>query len=401
MVNTPGTIDSGYRGEIKICLINHDLREPIELRRGDRIAQLVVQRVEHAVFREVDELADSPTRSRRIRVDRWACGTEPGREGGGVASGAVRATPPAGSRRRGHARASTTSTDADRVRRGGGDLFDDAGPYDEADAPEDGVPRIDLGSVQLPVPEGAQLQVEMDPSGPVRAVHVVTPLGQVTVNAYAAPRSGGLWREVCDELAEQLRADGATVRTHTGEWGLELLAALGEVALRFVGVDGPRWMLRGVVAGPPDAGAAAPPRCYELVRGTVVVRGSQPMPVRNPLPIELPPAIAQHIAGPGGRGRRRRHASTAARLSDYGSSPTTASRSSASVGRPAAASRCRWAHRCPSSCRRRSRRPWWPRSAALAAHQRQAVGMLAVIDVHRDDPRQAPVIRLRLLSRCG
>jgi len=59
VVNTPGTIDSGYRGEIRICLINHDLREPIELRRGDRIAQLVVQRVEHAVFREVSELTDS------------------------------------------------------------------------------------------------------------------------------------------------------------------------------------------------------------------------------------------------------------------------------------------------------------------------------------------------------
>ncbi len=59
VVNTPGTIDSGYRGEIRICLVNHDLREPIELRRGDRIAQLVVQRVEHAVFREVDDLGDS------------------------------------------------------------------------------------------------------------------------------------------------------------------------------------------------------------------------------------------------------------------------------------------------------------------------------------------------------
>lgn len=59
VVNTPGTIDSGYRGEIRICLINHDLRQPIELRRGDRIAQLVVQRVEHAVFREVDELDDT------------------------------------------------------------------------------------------------------------------------------------------------------------------------------------------------------------------------------------------------------------------------------------------------------------------------------------------------------
>jgi dUTP pyrophosphatase len=59
VVNTPGTIDAGYRGEIRICLVNHDPREPIELRRGDRVAQLVVQRVEHAVFREVDELADS------------------------------------------------------------------------------------------------------------------------------------------------------------------------------------------------------------------------------------------------------------------------------------------------------------------------------------------------------
>ena len=59
VVNTPGTIDSGYRGEIKICLINHDLREPVVLHRGDRVAQLVVQRVEHAVFREVTQLADS------------------------------------------------------------------------------------------------------------------------------------------------------------------------------------------------------------------------------------------------------------------------------------------------------------------------------------------------------
>jgi dUTP pyrophosphatase len=59
VVNTPGTIDSGYRGEIRVCLVNHDLREPVELRRGDRIAQLVVQRVEHAVFREVAALADS------------------------------------------------------------------------------------------------------------------------------------------------------------------------------------------------------------------------------------------------------------------------------------------------------------------------------------------------------
>lgn len=59
IVNTPGTVDAGYRGEIKVMLINHDPREPIELRRGDRIAQLVIQRVELARFTEVEELPAS------------------------------------------------------------------------------------------------------------------------------------------------------------------------------------------------------------------------------------------------------------------------------------------------------------------------------------------------------
>lgn len=59
MVNAPGTIDSGYRGELKVCLINHDRVQPLSLRRGDRIAQLIVQRIEHAAFVEVDALPES------------------------------------------------------------------------------------------------------------------------------------------------------------------------------------------------------------------------------------------------------------------------------------------------------------------------------------------------------
>jgi dUTP pyrophosphatase len=59
IVNTPGTVDAGYRGEIKVLLVNLDPREPIELRRGDRVAQLVVQRVERARFREVAGLPGS------------------------------------------------------------------------------------------------------------------------------------------------------------------------------------------------------------------------------------------------------------------------------------------------------------------------------------------------------
>lgn len=59
IVNTPGTVDAGYRGEIKVALINHDPTEPLVLNRGDRIAQLVIQRVEHAVFVDVEDLPGS------------------------------------------------------------------------------------------------------------------------------------------------------------------------------------------------------------------------------------------------------------------------------------------------------------------------------------------------------
>jgi len=59
LVNAPGTIDAGYRGEIKVIMLNTDPARPVSLRRGDRIAQLVVQRVEHATFREVADLPGS------------------------------------------------------------------------------------------------------------------------------------------------------------------------------------------------------------------------------------------------------------------------------------------------------------------------------------------------------
>ena len=59
MVNAPGTVDAGYRGELQIILINHDRSESVSFKRGDRIAQLVIQRVERAEFVEVHELPGS------------------------------------------------------------------------------------------------------------------------------------------------------------------------------------------------------------------------------------------------------------------------------------------------------------------------------------------------------
>lgn len=135
----------------------------------------------------------------------------------------------------------------------------------------------------------------MDRNGPVRAVHLMTDLGQLTVTAFAAPRSGGLWEEVLTELRTQLRADGAEVRLRHGEWGREIVAVATQATLRFLGVDGPRWMLRGVAAGSAEQAEPLAELLRHVVRGTVVVRGAEPLPVRSPLPLQLPEPLAEQL----------------------------------------------------------------------------------------------------------
>lgn len=178
------------------------------------------------------------------------------------------------------------------------------GPYDADEAPDDDLNRLDLGSMLLPIPDGAQLQVEVDTTGPVRAVHLMTSVGQVTVTAFAAPRSGGLWREVSRELVSRLRADGARVSRVRGEWGDEIDAVTGEGPMRFLAVEGPRWLLRGVAVGPEEQEADRLTLLRDVVRETVVLRGPEPMPVRSPLPLQLPEPLAQQLkdvtAGPAG-----------------------------------------------------------------------------------------------------
>ncbi|HWO66392.1 MAG TPA: DUF3710 domain-containing protein, partial [Umezawaea sp.] len=172
-------------------------------------------------------------------------------------------------RRRKRGRHATNRETAQQDAEFDGDDLDyaDDGPYDEPEAPKDNVNRLDLGSVRLPVPDGVQLQVEMDPAGAVRAVHLLTPAGQLTVSAFAAPRSGGLWKEVGAELITQLKEDGARINRENGQWGEEITARNSGVHLRFVGVDGPRWLLRGVAAGPEEQAPVIAEALYELLRG--------------------------------------------------------------------------------------------------------------------------------------
>lgn len=177
----------------------------------------------------------------------------------------------------------------------------DGGPFDitELDEGEEAAAtRLDLGSVYLPMPDGAQLQVEMSPEGAPQAVHLVTEHGRITVSAYAAPKSPGQWREVASELAESLRADNATVSIESGPWGREVAASTPNADLRFIGVDGPRWMIRCVVAGPAGAIAADAPLvaiARAVLLNTVVSRGNDPHPVRTPLPVVLPQVLVEQL----------------------------------------------------------------------------------------------------------
>ncbi|MFC9769543.1 DUF3710 domain-containing protein [Rhodococcus jostii] len=98
------------------------------------------------------------------------------------------------------------------------------------------------------------------------AVHLVTDgPGRITVEAYAAPRTPGQWALVVDTLTDSLRADGADVSVEVGRWGPEVVAATSGTDLRFLGSDGPRWMVRCVIARPPAG------RCG----GSVVVGGDR------------------------------------------------------------------------------------------------------------------------------
>lgn len=161
--------------------------------------------------------------------------------------------------------------------------------------------RLDLGSVLIPMPEAGQVQVELTEMGVPSAVWVVTPSGRFTIAAYAAPKTAGLWREVAAELADSLRKDVPKVSIEDGPWGREVVGVskaepnqpVGVV--RFIGVDGYRWMIRCVVNGPEDKISELSAEARTALADTVVRRGDTPMPVRTPLPVQLPEPMAAQL----------------------------------------------------------------------------------------------------------
>ncbi|GAA4385326.1 DUF3710 domain-containing protein [Tsukamurella soli] len=172
------------------------------------------------------------------------------------------------------------------------------GPYDLAELVDtatllDG--RLDLGALVLALPPEAQLQVEMGPDGAPAGVHIDTPVGRVTPGAFAAPKSGGLWREVVGEIADSLRSNGAQVTIEDGHWGREIVGRSPGAVVRFIGVDGPRWMVRFVVTAPEGMADQAAQIARTMLAETVVRRGTDPQPARDHLDIQLPADLVAHL----------------------------------------------------------------------------------------------------------
>jgi hypothetical protein len=170
-----------------------------------------------------------------------------------------------------------------------------SGPYDERDAPDDGLPRLDLGALQLPMNDAYEVRVDLNEAQQVISATLAVPDGTMQIGVFAAPRNEGIWDEVRAEIAESLVAQRKQTLTEPeGPFGTELHGTVpaeggrGTVPVRFVGVDGPRWFLRGLIAGPIAADGTRAAVFEEALRNCVVVRGTEPLPVRDPVPLRLP-----------------------------------------------------------------------------------------------------------------
>jgi hypothetical protein len=177
----------------------------------------------------------------------------------------------------------------------------DRGPLDDQEAGSI-KPAIDLGSLRVEPRRGMQMRLEVEKaSSRVVAVTFEFEGSTIQVQPFAAPRSSGLWLGIKEQIAEQIRTQGGEVTPGDGEFGPELLSTVpvqgpegySTRTVRFIGVDGPRWFLRGVVGGPAATNPEAAVAIHQIFRSLVVVRGNTPMPPRDLLPLRVPESGAK------------------------------------------------------------------------------------------------------------
>lgn len=172
---------------------------------------------------------------------------------------------------------------------------------------------LDLGAVLVRPRSGLGVRLEVDErTQRPRAVALDLDGGSVQVQAFAAPRSEGLWDEVRRELVQSLRTGNGEPTVEEGPFGLQVLARFPATAsdgtkgfrlARFVGIDGPRWFVRAVFTGTAAVTAESAAALEEVVRELVVVRGDRPMPPRELLTLVVPEDAVRRPAPEPGTGR--------------------------------------------------------------------------------------------------
>ncbi|GLY33280.1 DUF3710 domain-containing protein [Kineosporia sp. NBRC 101731] len=179
------------------------------------------------------------------------------------------------------------------------DVYDRSkGPWDESEADAEET-YIDLGAIRLPAKEGTiQIRLEIEEeTSKVIAATVQLEDSAVQLQAFAAPRTSGIWDEIRSEISASVSRQGGEVDDVPGVFGRELLAKVpartpdGRTVLqpaRFSGVDGPRWFLRAVFHGAAALDEEKAQELERLVRDVVVVRGTEAMAPRELLPLRLP-----------------------------------------------------------------------------------------------------------------
>jgi hypothetical protein len=200
------------------------------------------------------------------------------------------------------------------------------GPWDSEESfPE--LERIDFGAIQVPIGPGIEVQVNLEATehdaegnplgGRMVAVTIVTGDSGLQVQAFAAPKRSGIWAEVRQETAGEIQEAGGQTQDGEGPFGDELHAMVpvqipeevmdqvpDEIReqgfawqpVRFIGVDGPRWFLRGVVSGAAIEDEEQWQVLEDVFRNIVVVRGDQPMPPRELLELTLPAEAQEALA---------------------------------------------------------------------------------------------------------
>lgn len=170
----------------------------------------------------------------------------------------------------------------------------DFGPYDISEAPDGDF--LDLGSLKIPTIEGVEVRVQANNEGVVQQVVLGAGDSVLQLAVFAAPRNEGIWDDVRANIRSSLSGENVAVEEVRGDYGPELRARVRAdqtvTDIRFIGIDGPRWMVRAIYQGaaarePAEAGPLA-----QCLRALVVDRGKEAMPAEEALPLRLPREMA-------------------------------------------------------------------------------------------------------------